>query len=60
MPEPIFIKLCMYIMALEPISTVYSIKSSHHSVCLYVYFPFVARQRLGKNVTAATKTHESI
>jgi hypothetical protein len=37
MAEPIFIKLGMYIMALEPISTVYFINSSHQSVCLYVY-----------------------
>jgi hypothetical protein len=27
------------------------------SVCLYVYPPTVARQRLGKNVTAETNTH---
>jgi hypothetical protein len=37
MPEPIFIKLNMYIMAPEPISTAYFINPSHHSVCLYVY-----------------------
>jgi hypothetical protein len=30
---------------------------SFPSVCLYVYSPVVARQRLGKNVTAAVNTH---
>jgi hypothetical protein len=44
MPEPVFIKLGMYIMAPEPISTAYFLNSSHQSVCLYVY-PVVARQR---------------
>jgi hypothetical protein len=29
-------------------------------LCLYVYPPIVARQRLGKNVTAATNTHATI
>jgi hypothetical protein len=57
MPEPIFMKLCMYIMEPEPISTAYFINPSQKSVCLYVYPPFVARQRLGTNVTAATNTH---
>jgi hypothetical protein len=33
MPEPIFMKLGMYIMAPEPISTVYFINPSHQSVC---------------------------
>jgi hypothetical protein len=37
MPEPILIKLGMYIMAPEPISKAYFINPSHHSVCLYVY-----------------------
>jgi hypothetical protein len=37
MPEPIFMKLGMHIMANEPISTAYFINPSHHSVCLYVY-----------------------
>jgi hypothetical protein len=31
----------------------------HQSVCLYVYPPIVARQRLRKNVTAATNTHST-
>jgi hypothetical protein len=47
-------KLGMYIMASEPISAAYLINPSHQSVCLYVYPPIVARQQLGKNVTAAT------
>jgi hypothetical protein len=36
MPEPIFIKLGLYIMAPEPMSTAYFINPSHQSVCLYV------------------------
>jgi hypothetical protein len=47
MPEPIFMKLGMYIIA-----TVYFVNPSHQSMCLYVYHPVVAKQRLGKNVTA--------
>jgi hypothetical protein len=43
MPEPIFIKLGMYIMASEPISTAYLTNPSHRSVCMCI----VARQRLG-------------
>jgi hypothetical protein len=39
-------------MAPEPISTVYFINPSQQSVCLYVYPLIVARQRLGKTVTA--------
>jgi hypothetical protein len=60
MAEPIFMKLGMYIMAPEPIPTAYFINPSHQSVCLYVYPPIVAKQRLGKNVTAATNTHATI
>jgi hypothetical protein len=56
MPEPIFMKLGMYIMAPEP-TTEYYIKYSHQSVYLYVYPLIVVRQRLGKNITAATKAH---
>jgi hypothetical protein len=37
MPEPIIMKLGMYIMASEHISTGYFINSSHQSVCLYGY-----------------------
>jgi hypothetical protein len=39
MPEPVFMKLDMYIMALQPISTVYFINCCHQFVCLYVYAP---------------------
>jgi hypothetical protein len=42
-------KLGTYIMVLEPISTAQLKNSSHQSVCLYVYSPIVARQRIGKN-----------
>jgi hypothetical protein len=56
MPEPICMKLGMYIMAPEPISAVYFINSSHQFVCLQVYPPIIARQWLGKIVTAAMNT----
>jgi hypothetical protein len=49
MPEPIFIKFGMCIMAPEPISMAYFINPSHQSVCLYLYPSIVARQQLGKN-----------
>jgi hypothetical protein len=52
-PEPIFMKLG--IMAPEPISMAYFINLSHQ----YVYPPIVARQRLGKNVTATTNTRSN-
>jgi hypothetical protein len=54
--EPIFMKLGTHIMATEPISTAYFINPSNLSVCLYVYPLIVARQRLGRNVTAAMNT----
>jgi hypothetical protein len=38
----------------------YFISPSHQSVCLYVYPPIVARQRLGKKFTGATNTHATI
>jgi hypothetical protein len=57
MSQPIFMKLGTYIMATEHISMAYFINPSHQYVCLYVYPPAVARQRLGRNVTAATSTH---
>jgi hypothetical protein len=59
MPEPIFIKLCMYIFALESISTAYFINPSHQSVCLYVYPLIVARQRLSKHVPATMNTRNN-
>jgi hypothetical protein len=37
MPEPIFMKCGMYVMAPESISVVYFINPSYQSVCLYVY-----------------------
>jgi hypothetical protein len=52
MCEPVFKKPGMYIIAHEPISTACSINPSHQSMCLYVYSPIVARQRLGINITA--------
>jgi hypothetical protein len=35
-PEPVFTKLDVYIMAPEPISAAYFINPSHQSVCLYI------------------------
>jgi hypothetical protein len=40
MPEPIFMKLGMYITAPEPISMAYFINLSHQSVYLHVYLPY--------------------
>jgi hypothetical protein len=60
MPEPVFMKLGMYIMAAKPKSAAYLINPFHKSLCLYVYPSTVARQWLGKNVTAVTNTHETI
>jgi hypothetical protein len=42
MPEPIFMKLGMYIMALEPSSMAYYINPFHQSASMYVYPPTVA------------------
>jgi hypothetical protein len=53
MLEPIFMKLGMYIVATKPMSTAYFINPSRHSAV-------VSRQRLGKNVTAASNTHAAI
>jgi hypothetical protein len=60
MPEPVFLKFSMYVITPEPISTAYFINPSHESGCLYVYPHTVTKQRLGKNVTAATSTHATI
>jgi hypothetical protein len=49
-------KLGIYIIAPEPISTVYFIIPSHQSVCLSVYPRIIARQLLGKHIPAATNT----
>jgi hypothetical protein len=53
-------KICKYIMTAEPISTAYFINPSHQSVCLYVCTLIIARQLLGKSITAATNTHARI
>jgi hypothetical protein len=55
--EPIFMKLGMYIIALEPISAAYLKNPSHQSVCLHP--PIIAKQRLGKHVFAATNARNS-
>jgi hypothetical protein len=68
-----FILLSVYVCMLQPIFTkrrMYIIGAWAHlngvltkylpSVCMYVYPSVVARQRLGKNVTAATNTHAPI
>jgi hypothetical protein len=52
-------KLDIYVVAPEPISTTYFVNPSHQSVCLYVYSSIVAGQRLGKTVTAATNIHNN-
>jgi hypothetical protein len=52
--------LGMYTRAPEHISTVPFTNPSHLSVRLYKYSPIFARQRLGKNSTAATNTHATI
>jgi hypothetical protein len=56
-PEPVFMKPGIYIMASVPIWTAYFINTSHQSVCLGAYD---ARQLLGKNVTAAMNTRPTI
>jgi hypothetical protein len=60
MAELVFKKLDTYIMAREPIWMGYFRNTSHQSVCLYVYYRNVARQRIGKKVTVAMNTHETI
>jgi hypothetical protein len=57
--EPVFMKLGMSIMALEPITTAYFINLSHQSVSVCIS-SIIARQRLGKNVTAETNTNARI
>jgi hypothetical protein len=56
MPEPIFMKLGMYIMAPTSISAGYFIKPSLQFMSPLI----VVRQRLGKNTTAATNAHTAI
>jgi hypothetical protein len=71
MAEPIFMKLGMYNMASELISTAYFINPFHHSVCLCEYpnvvrqrpvknTPIVPEQRHCKNVAAETNSHARI
>jgi hypothetical protein len=60
MPEPIFMKLGMYIMTLESLSTGVLHKSLP-SVCVSIYVsPTIAKQQLAKDGSAATNTHATI
>jgi hypothetical protein len=56
MPDPVFIKIGMYIMTLEPISAVYFINSSHQ----YVYSLSLLGNGSVRNITATTNTHATI
>jgi hypothetical protein len=56
-PEPVFMKVDMYIMTPEPISTAYFINPLRQ--CVYLYPPVIAKQRLLKKVTAMS-THARI
>jgi hypothetical protein len=56
-PEPIFMKLGIHIMATELFWMAYFVNYSHQSKCLYVR---IARQWLGNYVTAATNAHRNI
>jgi hypothetical protein len=48
-------------MAPEPISTVYFINSSYQTLCVSILVSSIAaRQRLGKNITAAMNTYPTI
>jgi hypothetical protein len=49
-------------MTFQSVSKTYFIRviPSHQSVCLYEYAPIVASQRLGKSITAATNTQETM
>jgi hypothetical protein len=60
MPEPVFRKLGIDIMATEPISLAYFLNPSHQSVCLYINSLIIARQGLSKNITGATSTHPTV
>jgi hypothetical protein len=54
------LNLFLWNLASEPISKEYFINPSRQSVRLYLYPSIVARQRLSKNVNAATNTHATI
>jgi hypothetical protein len=62
MPEPVFMKRGMYIMAPELISTAYYINSSRQfvCVCVYIYSTTFARKRLLEKVTATANTNTTI
>jgi hypothetical protein len=57
MPEPIFMKFGVRTIVYERISTAYFINPSHQFLCLYEYPATFARQRLGRQFTAATNTY---
>jgi hypothetical protein len=57
MNELIFVKLDVFIMAPESISTACFVYSSHQTACK---LPAVAGKRLGKNITAESNTQETI
>jgi hypothetical protein len=59
MSKPMSMKLGIYILVPEPVSTAYLINRSHQSVCLDMS-PSFARQRLSKNVTAVTNTQATV
>jgi hypothetical protein len=57
-PELVSLKLCMYIMEREPISTAYFI-NPFIGLCVYMcILLFVAWQRLGNRFQAATNTQQ--
>jgi hypothetical protein len=51
MTEPIFMKLGVYIMATEPISTAYFTNPFHQSVCLHVYPSYHCKTRAQSSVS---------
>jgi hypothetical protein len=57
-PKPNFMKLGMYIMAPEPISTAYFINPTYQFVCLYVYPLLAVRQLLGNLFTEPLPSSE--
>jgi hypothetical protein len=59
MPELIFVKFGMYIIAPEPYSTAYFIKPAHQSVCMCILL-FSLGQRLSNNVITAKNTYATI
>jgi hypothetical protein len=51
-------KIDLYMIALQAITTAYFINPSHQSVCLWVQPLIVAKQKLGKHVPAAMYTQQ--